>query len=255
MAEKRSLEVLRKQYSKFETAKGSGGPRRGPGHGPGGPRARQMGMKGKPKSTRATIKRMIKYVGKYKFLFVVVLLCMLAPIINRISTEIIPGYQPNLSAMEKAADSVIEGFCDIGFVKDIFMGSTGTKVTLYVTSALILLACIYFVSIACTYAQSRIMLHISQNSVERIRKDLFDHMQTLPIRYFDRNSTGEVMSRYTNDVDNIDMMLNNSLYDYHQPVADLDYRCVCAGFDVQRRLYRQTQFKVLCRTTGGFGCR
>lgn len=55
------------------------------------------------------------------------------------------------------------------------------------------------------------MLSISQNSVERIRNDLFSKMQALPVRYFDRNSTGEVMSRYTNDIDNIDTMLNNSL--------------------------------------------
>ena len=55
------------------------------------------------------------------------------------------------------------------------------------------------------------MLSISQNSVERIRNDLFSKMQALPVRYFDRNSTGEVMSRFTTDIDNIDTMLNNSL--------------------------------------------
>ena len=55
------------------------------------------------------------------------------------------------------------------------------------------------------------MLSVSQNSVEQIRRDLFDKLQDLPIRYFDSNPTGEIMSRFTNDIDNIDIMLNNSL--------------------------------------------
>jgi ATP-binding cassette subfamily B protein len=55
------------------------------------------------------------------------------------------------------------------------------------------------------------MVTVSQGSVERIRNDLFVKLQKLPVRYFDQNPTGEVMSRFTNDIDNIDMMLNNSL--------------------------------------------
>ncbi|MBQ8035454.1 MAG: ABC transporter ATP-binding protein, partial [Proteobacteria bacterium] len=55
------------------------------------------------------------------------------------------------------------------------------------------------------------MLSVSQNSIQAIRNDLFKKLQTLPVRYFDSHPTGEIMSRFTNDVVNIDVMLNNSL--------------------------------------------
>lgn len=78
-------------------------------------------------------------------------------------------------------------------------------------TALILLGLIYLVSAVATYLQNRLMLFVSQGAVERIRNELFGRMQQLPVRYFDANTTGEVMSRFTNDVDNIDTMLNHSL--------------------------------------------
>ena len=213
MEKKRTLEDLQKQYSR------SGGPgrKRGPmGHGPGGPGMR--GAKGKPKNMGATVKRLLHYVGAYKFRFVIVLVCMLlntaaslcgsymlAPIINRL-TLFVTGNQGTMSAMESFADGIIEKICGLPVISAA-MASTAV----YITSALALLAAVYVISIACTYLQARLMLSISQNSVERIRNDLFSKMQALPVRYFDRNSTGEVMSRYTNDIDNIDTMLNNSL--------------------------------------------
>ena len=217
MEKKRTLEDLQKQYSR------SGGPgrKRGPmGHGPGGPGMR--GAKGKPKNMGATVKRLLHYVGAYKFRFVIVLVCMLlntaaslcgsymlAPIINRL-TLFVTGNQGTMSAMESFADGIIEKICGLPVISAA-MASTAGAVTVYITSALALLAAVYVISIACTYLQARLMLSISQNSVERIRNDLFSKMQALPVRYFDRNSTGEVMSRYTNDIDNIDTMLNNSL--------------------------------------------
>jgi ABC-type multidrug transport system fused ATPase/permease subunit len=59
--------------------------------------------------------------------------------------------------------------------------------------------------------QAKLMMIVSQNSIEKLRNDLFDKMQGLPVRFFDQRSTGEVMSRYTNDVDNIQMMLNSTM--------------------------------------------
>ena len=78
-------------------------------------------------------------------------------------------------------------------------------------AAAIILGAVYLIGMATTYLQARLMLHVSQNATEAIRNDLFDKLQGLPIRYFDSNTTGEIMSRFTNDVDNIDTMLNNSL--------------------------------------------
>ena len=218
MEKKRTLEDLQKQYG----GKSGGGKRRGPmgGHGPGGPGMR--GAKGKPKNMGGTVKRLLHYVGAYKFRFIIVLVCMLlntaaslcgsymlAPIINRL-TLFVTGKQGSMSSMESFADSIIEKICGLPVISEA-MASTAGAVTVYVASALALLGAVYVISILCTYLQARLMLSISQNSVERIRNDLFTKMQSLPVRYFDRNSTGEVMSRYTNDIDNIDTMLNNSL--------------------------------------------
>ena len=70
---------------------------------------------------------------------------------------------------------------------------------------------IYFVGVVSTYAYSRLMLTISSRTLYGIRRDLFAHMQSLPIRYFDTHTHGELMSRYTNDIDALRDMLNQSL--------------------------------------------
>jgi len=73
------------------------------------------------------------------------------------------------------------------------------------------MALVYVVQIFSSYMQSRLMITVSQNSLEAIRNDLFEKVERLPVRYFDRNATGDLMSRFTNDVDNIGMMLDNSM--------------------------------------------
>ncbi|MBO7170627.1 MAG: ABC transporter ATP-binding protein, partial [Clostridia bacterium] len=94
-------------------------------------------------------------------------------------------------------------------------------VAIYILTALIILLSVYLVGAICTYVQARLMLSLSQGATERIRNDLFDKMQNLPVRYFDANPTGEIMSRYTNDVDNIDVMLNNTLTSFVSGVITL----------------------------------
>ena len=208
----RTLEQLQSQYnsgSKHESLRGGGR---------GGPRA-----KGKPKNVKTTVKRILSYVGKYKFRLVTVFVCMflttiaalfggymIAPIVNRITLEINPETELAPSAVEKIADSIIEKVVSIPAISSL-MSSTWSAVTLYIFSALIVLALVYFISVAGSYVQSRLMLSVSQNSIKNIRDDLFNKLQKLPVKYFDSNPTGEIMSRFTNDVDNIDVMLNNSL--------------------------------------------
>lgn len=215
----RTIEQLRAQYNSVASAQQ--GKRMGPGGGPGrgrGPRAT-----GKPKNLGATVKRLLGYVGNYKWLFLVVLLCMLlntvftllgtyimAPIINRLTLIVAPETEINPSYIEVWADGVIEAFTSLPFMTAI-MGSDAAAIAVYIATALIILACIYAVSILTSYLQARMMLAISQSAIEKIRLDLFNKMQKLPIKYFDSRPTGEIMSRFTNDIDNIDMMLNNSL--------------------------------------------
>ncbi len=211
----RTLKELRNQYNSVshgESLRG-GGPGRGPG-----PRA-----KGKPKDVGKTIKRLLTYVGKYRGRLILVFLCMIlttvsslcagyliAPIINRITLAINPAAELAPSAIAVFADGIIASFVETPLISAL-MGNTAAAVTVYVFAALLILGTVYGISAFGSYLQSRLMLSISQNSIKSIRDDLFKRLQTLPVRYFDSHPTGEIMSRFTNDVDNIDVMLNNSL--------------------------------------------
>ena len=211
----RTLEQLQKQYnSAADPKKGGMGMRRGHGPGgPGGPRA-----SGKPKDMKRTLSRLMHYVGDYKGRLAAVLLCMLvstvtsllgsymlAPIIDKLTLAVKPDAVILMSAAERAADAVVSGL-----IGALHLSAVGEAMA-YIATAVVLLGVIYLVGIGTTYLQGRLMLSVSQGVIERIRNDLFERLQTLPIRYFDGHPTGEIMSRFTNDIDNIDTMLNNSL--------------------------------------------
>ena len=211
----RNIEQLRRQYNSVSHGESFRG---GPGSGP--PRGRHGG--GKPKNVGLTVKRLLGYVGKYKFRLVSVFLCMilttvsslcagylLVPIINRITIAVKPDAQLKTSAAAEIADKVVSAFVDTPFINSL-MSSTAKEVTVYVFAAVIVLGFVYLISVLGSYIQSRLMLSISQNSIKNIRDDLFTKLQGLPVKYFDSHPTGEIMSRFTNDVDNIDVMLNNS---------------------------------------------
>ena len=77
--------------------------------------------------------------------------------------------------------------------------------------ALFIMACIYAVGIVCSYAYNRIMVNISQGTMRRLRDELFSHMESLPIRYFDTHAHGDIMSVYTNDVDTLRQVISQSI--------------------------------------------
>lgn len=212
----RSLEQLQEQYNSIAKKNAfKKGAMRGPGGG-GGPRGGRGMAGGKPKSAKKSIKRLLGYMKGFRFRFVMVLCCMListltslvggyllAPIINKLTAAINPNFVPKTSVVEKFADSKINDMVS-AFGKD-------GEVMTYVLMALILLGCIYMIGVITTYVQARLMLSVSQGMIERIRNDLFEKLQRLPVRFFDSHQTGEIMSRFTNDIDNIDVLLNNSL--------------------------------------------
>ncbi len=211
----RTLEELKKQYNSASHGVSLRG------GGPGNRGGKRGG--GKPKNMGATISRLLSYVGKYKFRLTLVFLCMalttlaslcggylIVPIINRITLAVDPDAVLAPSKIAEFADKIIEAFVRTDLIKAL-MKNTVAEVSVYVFAALIILALVYFTSAFGSYLQSRLMLSVSQNSIQNIRDDLFNKLQRLPVRYFDSNPTGEIMSRFTNDVDNIDVMLNNSL--------------------------------------------
>ncbi|MEA5017290.1 MAG: ABC transporter ATP-binding protein [Erysipelotrichaceae bacterium] len=139
----------------------------------------------KPKDLKTTIKRLMKYVNASKLLiFLVLLMIIIASITQIIGTSLM---RPLIN------DYIIPNDL-VGLAK-----------------MLVLLSLIYLGGAFFTYLYSRIMVNIAQNSVTAIRKDLFYHMQKLPIKYFDTNTHGDLMSRFTNDIDNVTEMLGNSL--------------------------------------------
>ena len=210
----RTLERLRAQY-----AAKPGDMMKGPRQGPPG-----RGMTGKPKNARQTIGRLMSYIRPYRFRLLLVLLCMLlttvtslcggylmAPIIDKLTLAVKPDAVITMSPFEKIADNVLNSITSGGLVQNWINSGTFGAVSAYVAIALIVLAIIYAIGIVTTYLQARLMMNISLNVIENLRNDLFEKMQTLPVRYYDGHPTGELMSRYTNDIDNIDVMINNSL--------------------------------------------
>ena len=153
-------------------------PRGGHGHGPG-----SHGFQ-RPKDIKGTFRKLMGYVGRYKGSLVLVAVClvvssgasvatsyMLKPLLN---SYIIPGDFPGLFKM------------------------------------LLLMGGLFALSSLCSYAYARIMVHVAQHTVAALRQDLFDRLQELPISYYDRHQSGDLMSRFTNDIDTISEMLNSS---------------------------------------------
>ena len=189
----RTLEELQKQYggksSKNKMMGGGHGPRRG-----GGPGVR---AKGKPKDTKATVKRLLSYLSKYKFRLVLVIVCMLFHTLSSLTGSYI-------------LKLVIDAF-DEGSTEFVFLGLSFNQPLEYLALILVVVACIYICGIVASYLQARIMLSVSMNAIETLRNDLFKKVQKLPIRAFDSDSNGTIMSSFTNDIDNIDMMLHNTV--------------------------------------------
>lgn len=172
-------------------------PKMGPGGGPG---ARMKGPGAKPKNTKKTLQRLMGYLKEYKFKLVIVFICvalssvstllgsyMLRPIINGLGDSF-----RTYAASANQADTLSD------LLKDL-------------AGNLLVMALIYAVGVLTQYLQQRIMIEVSQGALQKIRDELFEKMQSLPIRFFDTHNHGELMSRFTNDVDVIGEMLNNTI--------------------------------------------
>lgn len=156
---------------------------KGPGHGRGG-RGNMAG--GKPKNIKKTVGRLFGYISHEKWKLAIVCICvvggtvanlagsyMLRPIINGLTSE------------NGSAASLLKGILTMAFI--------------------------YLIGVLAQYLQQRIMIGISQNAIFKLRNDLFGKLQKLPVRYYDTNNHGDVMSRFTNDVDAVGEMLNNTV--------------------------------------------
>lgn len=145
--------------------------------------ARQLSAK-RPENLKGTIKKLLGYMGNHKFLFLLVAILttisalsgllgtyMLKPIVNN---YIVPGNMKGL------------------FYAILFMGV------------------VYLAGVLSSFGYTQLMVRAAQKITAEIREDLFRHIQKLPLKYFDTRTHGDIMSRFTNDVDTVSDALNNS---------------------------------------------
>ena len=151
----------------------------------GGPGGRNRHGYQKPKNMGKTLKKLMEYLGRSKWLLIIVAVCL-----------------------------VLYSVCTIGgsyllkpLVNDAIIPGNFAKLA----QTLALMACIYIAAAGFSFAYSRIMVHVSQKTSYALRRDLFAKMQTLPLSYFDTHTHGELMSRYTNDIETITEIMNNGL--------------------------------------------
>ena len=157
--------------------------------------AREIGRGGskfrRPKNAGAAIARVFKYVSEYKVRMVLVIIgiivsaaaniagtYLLTPIINNYIIPLIGKQNPDLSGLVRI---------------------------------LVLMGGIYLAGVICMYMYQRIMVTVSTGTLLRLREDMFKHMQKLPLKYFDAHTHGEIMSRYTNDIDAMREMLSQGV--------------------------------------------
>ena len=139
----------------------------------------------KIKDIKGTIKRLIGYLVEKKLnIFIVFILCFITTLISIFGTRL-NGY-------------TIDNFIATGDMKGLAL-------------ICLMLVFLYLINIFSTYYQNSVMIKISQRVSAKIRKELFISFQKLPLKYFDNNSSGDLMSRLTNDVDNINTTLSQSV--------------------------------------------
>jgi ATP-binding cassette subfamily B multidrug efflux pump len=183
MDKQKKVESLKRRYGRSSQParnRGSMGGSRGGGQ-----------IKGSlPKNAKATIRRLMSYLNEYKLYMGAAFFCVIAGTLAMLAGSYMlrPIINQYIAPPAGGKGSVL------GLAKGI--GVMGI---------------VYLISVIANYAQSRIMLTVAQNALQKIRDDLFTKIQTLPVRFYDSNNTGDLMSRFSNDVDTIGQMLSNTL--------------------------------------------
>lgn len=183
--EKERMERLQKKYAPKQGPEMGKGPMMG-GPGKGAGRKKGPGMPGgKPKNIKKTVGRLFGYISNDVPKLVVVFFCVIA------------------NTVASLAGSYL--------LRPIINNITAGAGVGALAKGLILMAIIYLIAVACQYAQQRIMITVSQRALKKLRNDLFEKVQKLPVRFYDTHNHGDIMSRFTNDVDVVGEMLNNTV--------------------------------------------
>lgn len=163
---------------------------KGPG-GPGGPPGRHSRINGEnPKNGKKTLAKLLRYIGRSKYIFFALMAVMLI-----------------ITGLNLAAPSIQQRAIDFITITEkrlnVDLGGLGRS--------LVLLGVVYAASSVFTYLQGILSAKLSQYTVKTMRRDLFDNLVHLPIKYFDTHRHGDLMSRMTNDVENISTTISQSI--------------------------------------------
>ncbi|MCI8660276.1 MAG: ABC transporter ATP-binding protein [Lachnospiraceae bacterium] len=190
MSQKEKLDSLKYRYGRKRANKTGSASASPAGHGPGGPGRGGLSGRGRPKNSRETIRRLLQYLKGDSLKLIAAFVCILVNTLGMLVGSYM--LRPIINTYIVPVD-----------------GSRGDPAGLF--RALTVMALVYVAGVGANYLQARIMLNVAQTALRKIRNDLFGRMQNFPVRFYDTNSNGDLMSRFTNDVDTIGMMLSNTL--------------------------------------------
>ena len=162
------------------------------------PPVKMMGDGRKAKNPKQTVSRLLSYMRPYRTTMIIVVFCII------------------FSAVAMALSSASLGTLVDDYITPMLAGQDVNLVRF-----LIKLACIYAVGIICSFLYNYLMVAVGQGTQKRIRDEMFTHMQTLPIRYFDQHPAGDVMSRYTSDIDTLRQMISQAIPQCISSIATL----------------------------------
>jgi ATP-binding cassette subfamily B multidrug efflux pump len=151
----------------------------------------KKGPEGMAKVNKDVVKRLMSYIGYYKLRFAAVLICIVVNALAMVSCSLY---------LQTLIDS---------YITPLLQAAAPDFAPLF--RSVLIMGCIYAVGILACLFYNRTMVSIAQGTLKRIRDEMFEHMQTLPIRYFDTHTHGDIMSHYTNDTDTLRQMLAQSI--------------------------------------------
>ncbi len=154
-----------------------------------------------PKNAGKTFKRMLGYLGKYKLMMIPVIICIL------------------ISSIAGVAGSLFMKTLIDDYIAPMLLNKSSDFSGLL--SAVTMMAGVFVAGILANFIQSRLMILVAQGVLKKVRDDMFSHMQSLPISYFDRNPVGDTMSLYTNDTDTLRQMITQSVPQFISSAATI----------------------------------
>lgn len=146
----------------------------------------------KPKNLKGTVLRLLSYLKPYTGRLIVVLVCILIQAVASIlATSLL---DPLLTGLASTSEGTFVGIAALDAL-------VPTNKAAYLTYMVLLIAGVYVLSMVSNYILNRILVGVSTSTMTRMRNELFVHMQKLPMRVYDTNTHGELMTRFTNDID------------------------------------------------------